>query len=352
MSVEKIRAHYKTLKPYSSARDEWSGTAKVFLDANESPSSPSPVRGVNRYPDPYCNSLKALVSESKGVEKESIFVGNGSDEPIDLLIRLFCSPRESSILVCPPTYGMYEVSAHINEVAVQEVPLTKNFELDMDPLIEASKSASLIFLCSPNNPTGKCLARSDVKELLSRTTCPVVLDEAYIDFCPEKTLLNELHRWKNLIVLQTLSKAWGLAGIRIGFAFASAGVVEVMNKIKAPYNINTLSQSMAISALKDRAFLSANARALNRERERLKNELSQFSTCEDIFDSDANFFLLKTAEPEKLMGHLARRGIIIRDRSGMKGLAGCVRISVGNVEENNLLIREYREYEKNIVSGS
>lgn len=336
-----IRPNVRNLKPYSSARDEFKGSASVWLDANENPNN----NGLNRYPDPLQKKLKARISELKNVPAENIFLGNGSDEAIDLLFRGFCEPGKDKTLICSPTYGMYQVSADINDVEVIDVPLGADWQLNMEGIQKhfADPNLKLIFICSPNNPTGNSMKKEDVLALVSAFNGLVVIDEAYIDFSELKSLSSELEQSNNLVILQTLSKAWGLAGIRLGMAFANEEVIEVLNRIKPPYNVNQLTQEIALKELADEAGFKNEVEAILAERTRLKKELSQLKNVLHIYPSDANFLLAKFTEPKTIYVALTEKGIVVRDRS--KVAEGCLRITVGTSEENSQLINELKKLE-------
>ncbi len=328
------RENILNAKPYSSARDEFSGSNKIFLDANENPFN----TGYNRYPDPRQSALKEKISKLKNIAAENIFLGNGSDEAIDLIIRAFCNPGEDKIVICPPTYGMYEVAAHINDVEVIKVPLTIQFQIDIKRLspIIAQPDVKLIFLCSPNNPTGNLLKKADVIKLLNNFNGIVVLDEAYIDFSPEASLLPDLSKHNNLIILQTFSKAWGLAGIRLGMAFAHKSIISMLDKIKSPYNISELTQQLALKQLDNEAGKNEIAAILNEQKQLLIKALYSVKNVLKIFPSDANFLLMKFKEPKKIYKYLVGKGVIVRDRSSI--VDGCLRITIGTSEENQKLI--------------
>lgn len=333
-----VRENVKRMKPYSSARSEFTGRAEVFLDANENPRAPwwGPL---NRYPDPLQRRLKSALAVEKGSREDSIFVGNGSDEAIDLLMRIFCVPGRDAIILCSPTYGMYRTSADLNDVACIEAPLAADFSLRPEEVMRVSTPESkLVFLCSPNNPTGNCLERSAIVELLERFPGVVVVDEAYIDFCPERSVLGLVARHPNLVVLQTFSKAWGLAGIRVGMAFGSPELIDLMNRVKPPYNVDTPSQETALKALSRPSEMRAAAADLVSERERVAAGLGAIGLFERIYPSDANFILAKSADPRGLYEFLLGQGIVVRDRSGVPGCEGCMRITVGLPSENDALI--------------
>jgi len=336
-----VRPNIKSLKPYSSARDEYSGVEAIFLDANENPFNDP----YNRYPDPYQRKLKAKIAELKNISSNSLFLGNGSDEPIDLSFRAFCEPGVDNIVSIDPTYGMYQVAADINNIAVRKVKLTSEFELDVDALLKATDSnTKLLFICSPNNPTGNSFKKKDIEKILNEFNGITILDEAYIDFVPEKSFLPELSKYPNLIILQTFSKAWGMAGIRLGMAFASPEIVSVFNHIKYPYNINILTQQKAFDLLQNPEAKDEWVNILNNEKEILKENLNQFSFVEKIYPSDANYLLIKTEKPLAIYDFLVEQGIIIRNRSTVSLCEGCLRITIGSESENASLLDALKKY--------
>lgn len=334
-----IRPNIKNLSPYSSARDEFQGEASVFLDANEN-SFGSPTNGdYNRYPDPMQMVVKKRLSEIKGVPVQNIFLGNGSDEAIDILIRAFCRPGIDNVLLLPPTYGMYEVSANINDVAIKKVPLTATFQLNLEAIAEAiDVNTRIIFVCSPNNPTGNSIIREDIETLLANFNGLVVVDEAYINYSRQRSFIQELTEYGNLVVLQTLSKAWGLAGLRVGMAFASEEIIEIFNKIKPPYNINEASQQLALEGLNNIDRVNAWIVETIKEREALAKSLSALPYVLDIYLSDANFLLVKTTDANGIYAKLVEQGIIVRNRNSVTLCDGCLRITVGTPEENKTLV--------------
>lgn len=340
-----LRENIKRLVPYSSARDEYQGEARVFLDANEN-SFGSPLnQPYNRYPDPLQTEVKKRLSGIKGVPVPNIFLGNGSDEAIDVLFRSFCNPGIDNVILVPPTYGMYQVSANINDVEVKNVPLTEDYQLNLDGIAEAIDSdTKMIFICSPNNPTGNSINRTDIETLLANFEGIVVVDEAYINFSRQKTFIQELTEYVNLVVLQTLSKAWGLAGLRIGMAFASEEIIEVMNKVKPPYNINEASQQLALQALQNIEQVNDWIKQTLVERDILVLNLKEFEFVLDIYPSDANFILVKTNNARAIYNFLVAKGIIVRDRSKVELCEGCLRITVGTPTENLLLIKTLQDY--------
>ena len=332
---ELLRPNIRDLKPYSSARDEFSGEAAVFLYANENPFN-APF---NRYPDPYQRELKKRIAAIKEISAENIFLGNGSDEAIDIAIRAFCEPGKDNIVSISPTYGMYQVAADINNIDVKKVLLTPDFELDAEALLKAAdEHTKIIFLCSPNNPTGNCFSPQEVKKILDEFNGIVVLDEAYIDFAPDKSWLTRLTQYPNLIILQTFSKAWGMAGIRLGMAFAKDEIINVFSKIKYPYNVNILTQQKALELLSDNDTMQRWVKELLEERTRLIETLKTKDFVKKVYPTDANFVLIKTPEPKKIYNYLVARKIIVRDRSNVALCEGCLRITVGTPEENRELI--------------
>jgi len=339
-----VRENIKKLIPYSSARDEFKGEANVFLDANENSLGSPLTKWYNRYPDPLQIKVKEKLSNIKGVPVSNTFLGNGSDECIDVLIRAFCEPGIDNILICPPTYGMYKVSADINNVAVKKVNLTPGFQLDLPGIEEAiDGDTKIIFLCSPNNPTGNSLRREDVEALLNNFFGIVVIDEAYINFSRFKSFSVSLDEYPNLVVMQTFSKAWGLAALRLGIAFASTGIIHVMNKIKPPYNINQATQELALKAMEEVEQVNEMIRILVEERETLKSALLQLPMVETVYPSDANFLLVKVKDAKGSYDYLLSRGIVVRDRSRVELCEGCLRITVGAADENLQLVNALSE---------
>lgn len=339
-----IRPNIRNLVPYSSARDEFKGEANIFLDANENSFGSPLTKWYNRYPDPLQRKLKEKLSAIKAVPPSKIFLGNGSDECIDVLIRACCEPGQDNLIICPPTYGMYEVSANINNVQIKKVNLTPAFQLDLDALQEAvDPQTKMIFLCSPNNPTGNSLNREDIEIVLNNFPGLVVIDEAYINFSRHRSFTLELDEYPNLVVMQTLSKAWGLAALRVGIAFASEEIIHVMNKIKPPYNINQASQELALQALEEVGQVNDMIKEIVRERETLQQTLLQLPMVEHIYPSDANFLLVKVDDPRGLYNYLLQSGIVVRDRSRVELCEGCLRITVGTPEENNTLVNALNE---------
>ena len=331
--------------PYSSARDEFHGEAKVFIDANENSLGSPLIKWYNRYPDPHQQKLKEKISAIKGIAPEHIFLGNGSDEAIDILFRAFCEPGRDNVIVCPPTYGMYEVSARINNVTVKKVQMTPAFQLNLEGLEEAiDQNTKIIWLCSPNNPSGNALHRDDVEIVLNNFDGIVVIDEAYINFSRQRSFIPDLVDYPNLVILQTLSKAWGLAALRVGMAFASAAIIDVMNKIKPPYNINEPSQELASQALDEVEQVNEMIKVIVAERDRVAVALKQIPIVKEIFPSDANFLLVRIEEARKVYEYLLGKGIVVRDRSTTPGCADCLRITVGTPNENELLLKALNDY--------
>jgi len=335
-----LRDNIRLLKPYSSARDEFSGEAVAFLDANENPFN-SPW---NRYPDPRQVKLKTRVGEIKNIPVSKIFLGNGSDEPIDLLFRAFCEPGKDNIVSIHPTYGMYRVAADTNNVAVNLVPLSDEFELDADAVLNAvAANTKMIFLCSPNNPSGNALDNRAMLRIIENFNGIVVVDEAYIDFCPEKSFLSLLAQYPNLVILQTFSKAWGMAGLRLGMAFASEPIIEVLSRIKYPYNLSILTQQKGLELLADEQQKLDWVAVILKEREKMIITLKKYPFVVKVYPTDANFVLVKTHDPRGIYQFLVDEKIIVRDRSSIALCEGCLRISIGSPTENATLIEALDE---------
>jgi histidinol-phosphate aminotransferase len=334
-----IRDNIKKLVPYASARDEFSGTAHIFLDANEN-SLGSPITpAYNRYPDPHQVKIKERLTEIKGLPPQHIFLGNGSDECIDLLYRAFCNPGKDNVVIHPPTYGMYEVSAHIHDVEVRRAPLNENFELDLaaiEDLVDAQ--TKIIWICSPNNPTGNAFNRHNIEMILNNFEGLVVIDEAYVNFSRQQSFIRELTEYPNLVILQTLSKAWGLAGLRLGMAFASELVVDVMNRIKPPYNIGQATQEIVLQALGGTTVVNEMIREIVRMRNELAGGISRLSSVMNVYPSEANFLLVKIKHAHAVYAELLKEGIVVRDRSSAPGCSDCLRITVGTKEQNDKLL--------------
>jgi len=335
-----LRSNIKKLVPYSSARDEFSGAAKIFLDANEN-SLGSPIHEqYNRYPDPHQAKIKELLSDIKGVPAKNIFLGNGSDECIDLLYRAFCNPGKDNTIISPPTYGMYEVSAEINDVEVRKAILTADFQPDLEKMASlADENTKIIWLCSPNNPTGNAFDHQAIEMVLSNFDGLVVIDEAYINFSRQQSFIRELTEYPNLVVLQTMSKAWGLAGLRVGMAFAGEPIVEVMNRIKPPYNISQPTQDLLLKALKETASVNERIQEIVTMRNLLAADLAKLSIVRKVYPSDANFLLVKIDNAKAVYESLLTRGIVVRDRSRIVLCDDCLRVTVGKKMENEELLR-------------
>lgn len=340
-----VRENIKKLKPYSSARSEFSGVAKVFLDANENAFGSPLTKWYNRYPDPLQWELKRKISTIKNIVPENILLGNGSDECIDLLIRAFCDPLKDKIIICPPTYGMYEVYAYINDVQVREVPLHPNFQLDLEGLENSiDGNTKLIFFCSPNNPTGNSMEREDIEMVLNNFDGIVVIDEAYINYSRHRSFVSELKDYPNLVVMQTFSKAWGLAALRLGMNFASTEIIDILNKIKPPYNINQATQELALKALDRLEDVNTMIKETVRERENLVKSLMQLPLIQKVYPSDANFILAKMTDATSIYNYLKEKGIIVRNRSNVILCEDCLRITVGTPDENKQLLEALRNY--------
>lgn len=334
-----IKQYIRKLVPYSTARDEFTGVASVYLDANENPYPTT----VNRYPDPHQWELKARISELRRVAPENIFLGNGSDEAIDLLVRVVDMPN-GGVTITSPTYGMYKVAAANNGVGVIDAPLRADFSLDLDALRLASQNRSrLLFLCSPNNPTGQQYSLAEVRGVLEAFDGIVVVDEAYIDFSLEPSAVSLLGEYDRLVVLQTFSKAWGMAGVRLGMAFAAPQMVAAMNKLKLPYNISELTQRYVLERLREPRRMEEEVREIRSERSRVSDELLRIDGVREVFSSQANFLLVKVNEPRRVFEYLQSKGVIVRDRSRERGCEGCLRITIGTREENDTVLRVLRE---------
>ena len=340
-----VRPNILRLKPYSSARSEFVGTADVFLDANENAFGSPAGDGYNRYPDPLQNELKRRIGDIKQIPPSRIFVGNGSDEAIDLLFRIFCMPGKDEVIICPPTYGMYRVSADINDVAVAEARLTDEFQLDVSAVLgRVTEHTKLVFICSPNNPTGNLMRRNDVIEIARNFAGVVVIDEAYTHFAGESSFINQLCDLPNLVVLQTFSKAWAMAGLRVGQAFASEQIIDLMNRVKPPYNVSGIAQRAVLDALDKKELISGWIGETLRERDRLVEKLDRFDFVLKVFPSHANFVLVKTEGADAIYRHLIETGIVVRNRSNVELCEGCLRITVGTPEENKRLLQALSEF--------
>ena len=342
-SLEELtRTNIWSLAPYSSARNEYAGReARVFLDANENPYN----QPFNRYPDPLQLELKAAISKVKGVPAENIFLGNGSDEAIDLPYRCFCEPGVDNVVAIEPTYGMYKVCADINAIEYRPVLLDENYQIAAEQLLAATDAhTKIIWICTPNNPTGNCLKREEVIKVIEGFEGLVIVDEAYSDFSSQKTLRSELSKYPNLIVLNTMSKAWGCAAIRLGMAFASKEIIHIFNKVKYPYNVNLLTQQQALEALKDPFEVDNWVKILLQERARMMDAFSMLPICEKVYPTDANFFLAKMTDATKIYNYLVDKGIIVRNRHRVQLCQNCLRITIGTKTENSELIAALRQY--------
>lgn len=339
---ELIRKNILALKPYSSARDEYAGRqANVFLDANENPFN----QPFNRYPDPLQLELKQLIAPIKGVETSQIFFGNGSDEAIDLVYRVFCEPRIDNVVAIDPTYGMYETCADINDIEYRKVKLDISYQFKAETLLSVcDRHTKVIFLCTPNNPTGNNLDRNEIEKVIDRFDGIVVIDEAYSDFSNAKTFRSELNKYPNIIVLNTFSKAWGSAAIRLGLAFASPEIISYFNKVKYPYNVNQLTQNQAKDILSNMSLFHKNLVQILEERESLIQAFKQLPICVKVYPTDANFFLTKVTDAQKIYDYLVDRGIIVRNRSKITLCEDCLRITIGTKQENTELLSALRQY--------
>ena len=343
ISLEKLTSkNIWNLAPYSCARNEFSGTtARVFLDANENPYG-SPL---NRYPDPLQLELKKKIEQVKGIPVDYTFLGNGSDEAIDLMYRCFCEPKEDNVVAIEPTYGMYKVCADINDVEYRPVLLDENYQIAADKLLAACDAhTKVIWVCSPNNPTGNDINRDEIVKLLNAFEGIVVVDEAYSDFSRLRPLRYELPRYPNLVVLNTLSKAWASAAIRLGMAFASPEIIDIFNKVKYPYNVNYLTQQQAIKVLSDPFEVDRWVQMILQERSRMLEAFSQLSICEKVYPTDANFFLAKVSDAQGIYDYLVKQGVIVRNRTRVQLCHNCLRITIGTRNENNELIGTLRQY--------
>jgi len=328
-----VRANIKALKPYSSARDEFKGTADVFLDANE-----NPFGELNRYPDPQQSEIKQKLSAIKSVESNQIFIGNGSDEVIDLAFRIFCEPGKDKVLTFTPTYGMYDVSANINNIEVIKQPLINDFQINLNqlqPYLDVEE-VKIIFICSPNNPTGNSINTDDIEYILENFNGIVIVDEAYIDFSSQASFIKNINKYNNLIVSQTFSKAWGLAGVRVGVAYASEAIIMLYNRVKPPYNVSTLNQEAVLNSLNNQSEVTKNIDTILLERTKLKDVLSQLLIVKKIYPTDANFLLVEVDNADKTYQYLIDKKVIIRNRNTQ--VENCIRITIGTAVENQKLI--------------
>ncbi|MEN8856813.1 MAG: histidinol-phosphate transaminase [Flavobacteriaceae bacterium] len=337
-----VRENIKALQPYSSARDEYKDASSdmVFIDANENPFD----TGINRYPDPQQNLVKDQLANIKGVSKEQILLGNGSDEVLDLIFRVFCEPKLDSVIALPPTYGMYKVLANTNDIKLIEVPLTKSFQPDVNGILDFyNLQAKILFICSPNNPTANSFDADKIKKLIQDFSGIVVIDEAYIDFSTQESWISRLNNFPNLIVTQTLSKAYGLAGIRLGICYASTEIISVLNKIKPPYNVNQLTQEAALERLKNQDQVNQEVQEIISERNQLIVDLQEIDLVNKIYPSDANFLLVKVDDANKRYNQLVKQGIVVRNRSNQVLCENCLRFTVGTSNENKRLIEVLKE---------
>jgi histidinol-phosphate aminotransferase len=340
-----VRENIRNLTPYSSARDEFKGEASVFLDANENSLGSPLMKWYNRYPDPLQWKVKQKLSEIKSVPPQNMFLGNGSDECIDLLYRAFCNPGKDNVIICPPTYGMYEVSANINDVEVRKAPLLDDFQLNLAHIEQLADShTKIIWICSPNNPTGNSLNREDIETVLNNFNGLVVVDEAYINFSRQRSFIRELPDYPNLVVMQTLSKAWGLAGLRLGMMFASEAIIEIINKVKPPYNIGQHTQEIVLQALENTEQVNDMIMMIVDMRYALEEVFNQMPIVEKVYPSDANFLLVKMKDARRIYEYLLEQGIVVRDRSRVVLCEDCLRITVGTEQENTALVDALGSY--------
>ena len=347
-----VRESVKNLKPYSSARSEFSGAARIFLDANENSFGSPLADEFNRYPDPLQRKIKEKVGLWNNVKPTEIFVGNGSDEAIDLLFRIFCRPQIDNVLICPPTYGMYAVSAEINDTEIKRVNLTEDFELDFERIKrEVDANTKLLFICSPNNPTGNSFERGKILRLVQDFHGIVVVDEAYIHFSREESLVSEIKNLPNLVVLQTFSKAWGLAGLRVGLAFGNAEIIEFFNRVKPPYNVSQIAQTAVLRAFENKSQVERTISEIISEREKLVENLRNFSFVEKIYPSDTNFILVKTTNANSIYEFLLDAQIVVRNRNNVELCRNCLRITVGTPDENKSLLKSLKSYKSAASHG-
>ena len=340
---EIVRKNIYSLKPYSSARNEFKGEASIFIDANENPYD-TPY---NRYPDPLQLQVKEKISALKGVPVENIFLGVGSDEPIDLLYRIFCEPQKDNVVALEPTYGMYAVCADINNVEYRTISLKENYQFSAEELLAATDDNSkIIWLCSPNNPTGNALNAAEIEKVLKNFSGIVAVDEAYIDFSSQPSYLKVLKEYPNMVVLQTFSKAWGSAGVRLGMAFASEEIIKIFNKVKYPYNVNVLTQRYAIKLLDNFSQVEKKVKAILKNREKLEKQLAKVECIKEVYPTDANFILVKTTDSDTIYKYLIEKGIVARNRNGITLCDNCIRITVGTAEENKQVIAALKNYSK------
>jgi histidinol-phosphate aminotransferase len=340
-----VRPNIEKLKPYSSAKDEYSGEARILLDANENSLGSPLTKWYNRYPDPYQKEIKQKLAFIKKIPASQIFMGNGSDEIIDLLFRAFCEPGKDNIIICPPTYPMYEVSANINNIEIQKAPLLPDFQLNIAHIEQlVNDNTKLIWICSPNNPTGNSLDRIDIETVLNNFNGLVIVDEAYINFSKQKSFVQSLEDYPNLVVLQTLSKAWGLAGLRVGMCFANEHIIGYLNKVKPPYNISMVAQELVLKALEEVGQVNDMIQHLVEMRIALAEVISSMPHVQKVHPSDTNFLLVKIPHATDLYKHLCSKGIILRDRSSLPNCEDSIRITVGNEQENTELVDAMAEW--------
>ena len=335
---ELVRENIKSLQPYSSARDEFKDASSdmVFIDANENPFD----NGLNRYPDPQQNLVKDELSKIKGITKEQILLGNGSDEVLDLIFRVFCEPKEDAVIALPPTYGMYKVLANTNNIELINIPLQESFQPNVEEILNTqNEQTKILFLCSPNNPTANSFDADKVEKLITEFQGIVVIDEAYIDFSTKESWLSRLNEFPNLIVTQTLSKAYGLAGIRLGICYASQEIISILNKIKPPYNVNQLTQEAALNGLKRQEKVNQEIEIIIEERNQLIKDLQEIELVKEIFSSDANFLLVRVDDANKRYNQLIEQGIVVRNRSNQVLCKNCLRFTIGTTNENERLIK-------------
>jgi histidinol-phosphate aminotransferase len=329
------------LSPYSSARDEFKGAASLLLDANENPFSDEEFGSINRYPDPQHNKVKKLLATYKKIDFSQIILGNGSDEVLDLLLRATTRPHQDSITITPPTYGMYKTLAQLNRLSIYEVPLKHDFSID--PNLILANQSKVLFLCNPNNPTGSLISLETIENIAKNFSGLIVVDEAYIDFCPELSAVPLISTYPNIVVTQTLSKAWGLAGIRVGMLFGTKNLIAGLSSIKMPYNINSLSQKIAEKRLKNQARFFQERDLIISEREKFSSQCALLSIVENVFTSFTNFILVRFKDAPRVFNHLQSQGIIVRDRSKEHGLANCIRVTIGSPTENKILLTALKE---------
>jgi histidinol-phosphate aminotransferase len=340
-----VRENIRRLTPYSSARKEFTGEARVFLDANENSFGSPLAAGYNRYPDPLQSEIKEIIARRQNVKPAEIFIGNGSDEAIDSLFRIFCRPAKDNILICPPAYGMYEVAAAINDTGIKRVNLTDDFQLDLAAIEKAfGENTKLLFICSPNNPTGNSFPREEILYLAKKFNGITIVDEAYIHFSREKSLISEINDFPNLVVLQTFSKAWGLAGLRVGLAFSNKEIIKFFNKVKPPYNVSEIAQKAILEALENSEKVENTIREIISEREKLIRNLGDFFFVQKIYPTDANFVLVKTTDANSIYQFLLDDKIVVRNRNTVELCAGCLRITVGTPEENATLLKSLSKF--------